>query len=66
VRWKWVRASGGATAPHRTVTSSGWLSAVIGLVLVGGFYLSYRRQLIDTEVLDVRDDVSAIGVEGNR
>jgi hypothetical protein len=25
---------------------SGWMPAVIGLVLIGGSYLSYRRQLI--------------------
>jgi len=41
----------GALYSHLSVgdSASGWTPAVIGLVLVGGSYLSYRRQLISQD-----------------
>ena len=42
----------GALYSHLSVgdSPSGWMPALIGLVLVGGSYLSYRRQLISQNV----------------
>ena len=41
----------GALYSHLSVgdSPSGWMPALIGLVLVGGSYLSYRRQLISKD-----------------
>jgi DoxX-like family len=41
----------GALYSHLSVgdSPSGWMPALIGLVLVGGSYLSYRRQLISQD-----------------
>jgi DoxX-like family len=41
----------GALYSHLSVgdSASGWMPALIGLVLVGGSYLSYRRQLISQD-----------------
>lgn len=52
----------GALYSHLSVgdSPSGWMPALIGLVLVGGSYLSYRRQLISHRALSASDDANNV------
>lgn len=52
----------GALYSHLSVgdSPSGWMPALIGLVLVGGSYLSYRRQLISHRARSASDDANNV------
>ena len=52
----------GALYSHLSVgdSPSGWMSTLIGLVLVGGSYLSYRHQLISHRARSASDDANNV------